>query len=400
MRKSAKDLKRFLTDDNGKLRGDRVAAFNTECQEGRHGLSSYSIKDLAQTFLGKDVSGELRHVSLRESTDLLEAGGMTVNSTAFPQITGQLLFSEIRAGFDLEANVFTPIVPVVPSIIKGTEIVPSITCVDPDDIESVLEGQAYPRIGVTEEYFTLPAKVKKGAIIEVTREAIALDKTGMLVGQAQSLGRAHGQTRENEIIDCLIGQTNNYSRNGTATNTYLTTGAYVNNQSSAVLSDWTDVESAVRLFDAILDPNTSEPLASQVRHLIVSPAKLMTAARILAATGTQHDSDHAEPLNEKTLGHNPIANLGLTLLSSIRLNRRVLAGPEAVQANADAGWWLGNLSELLKFYEVWPLALMQKGAESEASFDRDVTLQFKSTHYGVCAVVEPRYMTRNEDTAW
>lgn len=397
--KNARDLKAFLIDVDGNVRHENLHQFNESCEAGNTGISKFSIRGLAEAFLGEKWY-EPHNVRLMES-----GGGMPVSSTMFPQITGQLLFSEIRRQFDMEANEFSPRVPVIPSIIKGTEIVPSITNVSPGDMEDVHEGQSYPRIGVTEEYFTLPAKQKRGAIVEVTKEAIKFDKTGMLVEQARGIGRALGASRENAIIDALIGQTNNYSRNGTATNTYLTAGAYINNQSSTPLVDWTDIDSALQLFAAILDPNTSEPLADLMRprHLVVMPFKRRTAMRILAATstGAADALTRGAGVREESLtGASPISDLGLELISSIRLYRRVLAGPESVAANAQDGWFLGDLSRLLGWYEVFPLTLAQKGVESEAAWDRDVDLQYKASYYGVAAVREPRYMVRMENTAW
>lgn len=415
---NAKNLREQLLDQSrsdGKVRVKRdvLEQFENACKEGRIGLDPngakrspgrraekvYRIKDLAEAFSYTTTHGQ----TLRESVDMLEAPA-AVTSSLFPQITSQLIFSEIRQQHDVEANVFTPRIPVIPSAIKGTEVVPSITRLDPDDMADVSEAMAYPRVGVTEEYFTLPAKQKRGAIVELTREAIHFDRTNLLVDQAREVGSVLGASRENALIDTLIGQVNNYSRNGTASNTFLTAGAYVNNQSSLPLTDWTDVDTALQLFAGILDPNTSEPLAGAMnpRHLICMPFKRMTAARILTATGARSDENAgAGTRSEVTLNTtNPIAGLGLELISSIRLYRRVLAGPEPTAANAQEGWFLGNLDELLAWYEVWPLEVFQQGRDSDASFDRDIDMKFKAVYYGVAAVREPRSMLRLENTAW
>jgi len=398
--KNARELRALLFDADGRRKAEGFDLFESACQSGRLKLSDFSVGDLARAFLGDGWEKQFSQPSLRESVELREAG-TPVTSTVFPQITSQLLFSEVRDQFMAEANVFSPIVPVIPSKIRDTEVVPSIVNPDPDGAQDVIEGQEYPSVGVTEEYFTLPAKTKKGLKIALTKEAIYFDKTGMLVEQARKIGEALGQARENAIIDVIIGQTNNYSRNGTASNTYLTAGDYINRQSSLPLNDWTDVETALQLFVDILDPNTSEPLAFQPKHLIVMPAKLFTAQRIVTATETRHaENASAGTRSEETIGPNPIAKLGLDVLTSIRLYRRVLAGPEPVAANAKAGWILGDLTKAFAWYECWPLELVQRGPESQLGFDSDVEMQFKASYYGVAAVREPRYVARLEDTAW
>jgi hypothetical protein len=395
--KNARELRGLLFDGDGKRKPEGFALFESAVQSGKLKLSDFSVQDLARSFMGEQWSKPFQQMSLLEQLELREAG-TPVTSTVFPQITSQLIFSEIRSQFMLEANVFTPLVPVKQSRIKGSEVVPSVTNLDPSDVQTVIEGQEYPSVGVTEEYFTLPAKDKKGLKIALTREAITFDRTGMLVEQARAIGKTLGMARENETIDALIGQTNNYSRNGTASNTYLTTGAYINKQTGTPLNDWTDIDNARQLFVDILDPNTSEPITHSLRHLVVMPFKEFVAKRILNATEVREIAD-AGVRQEQTIAANPVAGMGLQLLTSERLYRRVLAGPEATAAIARDGWFLGDISQLLTFYEVWPLEVVQR-TDSQASFDSDIEMQFKASYYGVTAVREPRYMLRLENTAW
>lgn len=421
MHAKAKNLRAMLVDSSRsdgveRIKHDALDYFETACREGQIGLDprgskssggarkTFRIQDLASAFLGDNWEKAYKdQVSLRESAELMEAPAM-VTSQLFPKITQQLIFSEVRRQFDVEANALTPIVPVVPSDIKGTEVVPSITNIDPDDLAVTGEGEPYHRVGVTEEYFTLPAKTKSGGVIELTREAIRFDRTNMLVDQARAIGAALGAKKENALIDALIGQTNNYSRNGTASNTYLTAGAYINNQSSLPLGDWTDVDTALQLFAGILDPNTSEPLAGAMnpKHLVVMPYKRMTAKRILTASGARSAENLAagsrseETVNEQ----NPLAELGLQLVSSNRIYQRVLAGPEGTASTAREGWFLGSIDELLAWYECWPLEVLMQGRDSDASFDRDIEMKFKACYFGVAAVREARKMLRLESTAW
>lgn len=403
--KNARELKQFLFDSDGKAKLDNFGLFESATQEGKLGLSNFQLKDLAHAFMGDQWAKAYTHSlaeSLAANVELAESDGIPVTSTHFPQITGQLLFSEVRAQHDLEANTLTPLIPVVPSMIKGTEIVPTVTNVDPDDFETVLEGQPYPTVGVTEEYFTLPAKAKKGAILQVTREAIQFDKTGLLVQQAQALGRVLGRLREKELIDILSGQTNNYSRNGTSANTYTTSGV-VNNTTGLPLTDWTDIDTAMRLWEDILDPNTSEALAGNPRHLVVMPAKLGTASRILSATQTRTaENASAGTRSEETIGGNPLGAMGLNLqlIQSRAIYRQILATVEPIAGTARDGWFLGNLDEAFAWYEVWPLELRKQGPDSPDAFSRDVTLQFKASYYGVAAVREKRKVLRIENTAW
>ena len=249
--------------------------------------------------------------------------------------------------------------------------------------------------------FTLPASAKRGLRVLLTREAIHFDQTGDVVDQARKVGEALGRARENAVIDVLIGQVNNYSRNGTASNTYLTAGAYVNNQSSNPLNDWRDIQAALDLFTDILDPTTSEPLQHDPQDLIVSPQRVPYALQVLNATEVRNQENASAGTRDVTmLVTNPISGRGFRLHSSNRFYQRILAGPEPTAATAQAGWFLGSIAKAFAWYEGWPLTVVQKGPESQANFDADVEMQFKASYYGVATVREPRYMTRIEDTAW
>ncbi len=373
------------------------------CQHGELRLSDYSIKDLALTFMSREKLSKLRileqataaHLQLRE-----DSAGFT-SATDFPQIISQLLFSEVRDQFALEAAVFSPLVPTVPSDIRGQEIVPSIPEIPDSAVEVVEEGMPFPVVKLGEEYFSIPKKDKRGLMIKLSAESIRFDRTSTLVGQAQGVGRALGRNKENRVIDVLTGATSNYNRNGTALNTYLTSGAYVNNQASLPLNDWSDIDAAMRLFEDILDPNTGEPLDFEPRHLVTMPSKAAIARRILTATETR-DNDGATGGNrsETTLGENPIARMGLQHFTSRRLYRRVLATVESTPANARQGWFLGNLDEAFAYYEIDPLEVAEQRNQGDDWFDSDIPLKFRARELGVAVVREPRKILRLESTAW
>jgi len=363
--------------------------------EKKVSLSDYSIKDLAHTFLGESWGAKFRHLSSDDGFRIEEAAGQPVKSTLFSNITGQLLFSEIRKQFDSEAFVFSGLVPTVATAIDGTETVPSIGNMG-DVSESVGEGQEYPSVGVTEGYWTIPLKTKRGMKIEVTEESIFFDRTNLLVEAAANVGQSLAIRKEKDIIDVFSGQTNNYSRNGTATNTYLLSGAYVNNQSGTDLVDWSDIDSAELLFADILDPTTSEPLAdlpASERQLVVMPHRVHTAKRILGATEVRDTAGS----NFETLSANTVAPY--TLVSSRLLYRQVLSVLETVAATAQAIWWLGSIQRAFAWYENWPLAVFRQGGESNAGFERDISMRFKARYRGVAVVREPRWITRNENAA-
>lgn len=356
-------------------------------------VSAVKLEEAGRRFYGD----RWQHVVLGREKHFLEAG-QPVTSATFAAITGQLIFSTIRKHFALEEFVFSNLVPTIQSRIKGTETVPEI--VPMGDVSSaVLEGQEYPSVGVGQAYYTLPASAKQGMKIEVSEETLFLDLTGDVARQAAAIGKFLALKREKAVIDVLIGQVNNYSRNGTAANTYLTTGT-VNNQSSVELVDWTDIESAELLLSGMLDPDNSLPrMLSNRRHLVVMPYKRMTAKRIVNATEVR-SGDITTGAGHQMASSNPLNGTDIMVLSSELLYRQVLAGPEPVAANARDGWFWGEIDKAFAWKEIWPLGVFQQGQDSNAGFERDIALRYKARYHGVACVVEPRYITRNENTAW
>jgi len=278
--------------------------------------------------------------------------------------------------------------------------VPSIVRIG-DESQEVLEGQDYETVRYGEEYFTVPAKKKRGLMVDVTEEAIFFDKTGQVLERAREVGLWLATKREKDLIDILIGQVNNYIRNGTATNTYLTSGAYVNDQSSLPLTDWRDIETAELLFDDLTDPTTGEPIEilGSDAVMFTMPYKRHTARHILNATEVSVNEAlvRAAAVKEHVRkGANPVSG-AFRHVSTKLLFARVKAGPQTTASKAREWWFIGNPRKAFAWYENWPLSVAQQGPDSNASFEKDVPFRFKARYRGVAAVREPRYMVRLQD---
>jgi hypothetical protein len=224
--------------------------------------------------------------------------------------------------------------------------------------------------------------------------------TQFILAQAGAVGNFLGLRKELSLIDVIIGFVNNYIRNGTGTNTYLTAGSYVNNQTGVDLVDYTDVDAAEQLLGEMVDPTTGLPIpiADQSRVLIVSPARVMRASSIINAT-TISVGDITTGTGLQTTSRSPIA-MPVQLVSSRLMMQRIIATMEAETAKAHDGWFWGSLMAFV-WKELWPLAVFQQsGQGSAAGFERDVVMRWKARYHGVAAVKEPRLITRNENSAW
>lgn len=326
---------------------------------GQHLLESYSPRK-----------------SGRSSASFLEAG--PVDHSAFSNVTGQIVFASILEGFQQPSFIGDQVCRTVPTDIQEAEKIPGIS-LPGDAAESIGENQPYPEVGLSEEWVMTPEKIKRGFIISLSKEAVLGDKTGLLLERANKAAEMLGINREKRILDAVLGISTLYARNGnTAQATYgnsHTNGDFDNLDASA-LQDWTDIEIAELLFDAITDPNTGEPVALSVKQLIVPTALLHTARHILQATELRN-----------------VTNTSITTLSPNDTQSYQILSNQYVKSRSGSAtaWWLGDFRRGFTYRENWPITSEEQREGSHLQFQQDTVLRFKASEKGAAAVEEPRF---------
>lgn len=340
----------------------------------------FSINELARVCFG-----EQRMQDARAKTKLLTEEGDGVDYTTFTNITGRIVSSKVMAAYQKETNALSQLISTESNVRIDNERLPGFTGLG-DIADPVHPGMPYKRAGYTEDYQDLPRGQKYGRIVPVTKEAIFFDRTGQILREAQKLGEALAYRKEREIAQVILGVTNNYNWAGTAYRTYYpgAAGDPWDNIHSNILSDWTDVDRAERLFDQMTDPNTSQPIVIGGMTILVMPAKMATAQRILTASQVRHTEGAVVTLSANPLG-------GYALGPKSRLLRA-----EAVATNdfgnPDELWWMGDFKKAFVYRENWPAMVTQAPTNSQDEWDRDIVAQYKGTERGVCAVLDPRYV--------
>ncbi len=355
-------------------------------------LYGFQLRELAEAICGPEwvaslQPGRMREGLLEQPIETMESGaGVTVS--AFANITNQLISSKIHEGYTNPQFVAASLVQVVPTRLSGERMATAGSI--PDNAQTVNETMPYPTVGFTEHFVDTPATIKRGLICAVSREAIFFDQTGQVARRAFSVGEIVGRSREERIIDVVIGVTNPYSEKGTAQNTYQDgTPSFDNHAATNTLIDWTDIETAQLLLDAMADPaNTSQPIASVPDTIIVHTAKAWTARRIVSAVETRtSDKNIAANTQEFTAG-NPVP--ALRVVSSPYINFRYSAG-----SIANTTWFYGRPTSAFLYMENWPLTITQAPPNDPASFEQDIVLRVRASERGAAAVMEPRHMVRS-----
>ncbi|MES2342310.1 MAG: hypothetical protein V4597_11575 [Pseudomonadota bacterium] len=324
---------------------------------------------------------------------LVEAASY-VSTGDFSNITGQILFNKIKEGYDDPTLLYPQLCTVVPTEFLNGERIPGVGGISPSMIEIVGEGKKYPTLGLNENWLDTRATVKHGAELGFTRESIVADRTGLLLKQGSDFGRAAGVVVEKEVIDVATASNSNnsYNRNGVSTNTYLTSGAYINDQTGNALdgsaNEWRAIEKADLLFDAMISPDTGEPIGvPQSPGLLVPSALLKTAERIVHATAVQTVDLRAQATTIRTDGANPLGTRRPQILSNQYVKART---------SSTSKWYYGDFKRAIYWMQVWAIETLAAASNDEVSFTQDIWSRTRVSYRGVGQMAEPRFLVRND----
>ncbi|MCH7751222.1 MAG: hypothetical protein IH898_03580 [Planctomycetes bacterium] len=363
-----------------------VQHLSESLREGHLRPEDFSIRDLAEVLV-PDGRQWVRMLDPRSggNVSVMEAGE-GVDVSAFFNVAGQVIYSKILDSYTQEAFVVSKLVQTIPTRMDGEKI-PGITRVG-DSVDEVGPGMPYPHLGFGEDYIETPSTSKRGFIVPVTKEAIFFDRTHLILSRASEVGEVLGLNKEKRLIDTAIGITNTYNANGLTSNTYLTSGGWINELSGNELVDWVNVDSAEQLFAEMSDPHTGEPVLVHGTTVLVMPAYRHAAHRVFNAAELTYTSAGSETA---TTVANPLGNYRV---EESRLAYRRIVASGVAAAEAKKWWFIGDFSKAFAYMENWPITVTQAPLGSEAEFNNDIVLRFKASERGAAAVLNPRFMVK------
>jgi len=294
-----------------------------------------------------------------------------VSTSMFPNIMGQYLFNAILRAYEAPEFIGDSLVSKMGTMLSGEKI-PGISPIG-DQVEVVNEGQPYPNAVFGENWIETPETIKRGLIVDVTKEAVFFDKTGLVLKRAGEVGQAIGLNREKRILDVVLGLVSTYKRNGGAVEaTYQSD----NTVTTTPLTDYTSLDAADTKFSAMLDPDTGEPIVLTPKVLIVPPALRNTANRIKSAFMTNITNSS----RETRVGSN-----------SLNYDWKIITSPYVKQrTSSDTTWFYGDFDGAFVYSENWPMRVEQENASSAQAFDRDIVQRYKASERGAAGVFERR----------
>jgi len=333
---------------------------------------------------GPNYKTRVEDVRLLEATDV-------ISTQAFAQISGQIVYNRTREAFELHPTeqIFRRMCETTTTNIIQGEKIAGIGSFG-DVAQVVKEGDAYPEVGLSQEWVTTPQLLKSGFIASATREAMLSDRTGLL-GQRISGGAEWlALNRFKRGVNMFVGATNSYNRNGVYTNTYLSSGPYVNAISPNPLIDYTSLETAHLQFFNNVDPNTNEPILMRPDCLWCPMELEVTAERIRGGDMIRVGDGSFGTV--ATYSPNPVK-------SDFKYKFDVVASPyfkiamtAAGVPNPTARWFYGIPKKAFMWMQAWDIETVTAGASEYLGFERDIVSRYKVGLMGQFSCYEARYV--------
>ena len=362
-----------------------------------------SIRELAESMLGPDWALKLKATSFGEHPlGMFPEAGDAVDSSMFADITGQILFQEIKAQYNAAEFIGDNFCRTMPVTNKnlGEEKIPYLSTVA-DRPPHVQQGMPYPRTQFTQQYVILPPIVKFGEICQVTMEMIFSDHTLQAREAAGKVGEATRITKEELQWSTILGLTTSYKFNSsTAAATYQASTPYVNLKSSTPLVDANSVNTAEQLLGDMVDPVSGKAIRINPTGLVVMPANYRNARRIMGSSEVRvgdgastsiatYSPDMLDdyPVYKTRYGYN-------LLIASATPSGNDVPGGGLSAANAKEYWFLGDFKKAFVWRQAMPLQTFVAPPQSPEEFNNDIVLQVKAREWGSMGVYDPRYVVK------
>lgn len=316
-----------------------------------------------------------------------------VDSTAFYHTFGPPITRIIQNMYEAEGNTLSSMVPTITgSDYEKRARITGLGAVG----EEVPENGLYPHMGLGEDWILLPRLPKYGVILPITLETIRKDRTGEVIAEAGRIGEAAATTREKQLINLLIGVTNNHNWAGTAYDTYQAGPTPWDNilAAAGAFEDHTDLGAIDNMFAMMTDPATGEPIVIGGTTILTHLVERATVAKVINGTEIRFTSGGGI----ETLSPNPEPNWSVRTSRqfSHMLDAAIADDTATPSITANTTMFAGDFSKAFAIAEDWPIRVDRAPSGSEAEFNQDIPVRFKVSWKATPVVLEPRAVIRRD----
>jgi len=388
-----KDFRAFLGLEEGE--GDPTLGNSRKAMDAK----DISLGDLAHTFLGRHAGASdiKRAFKIAEQfSNMQEAEGSVVLPSQFANISA---FTDTVSGLvdalTLEAYLSPEFIgdqlfETQEARVNGGYAIGMGNDGKGGDAD-LLDGQAYPTVGLKESKVHIPDNQRHGSVIQINEKVFLYDLTGQVQEMAAAAGYSTRRNKEVRQADVALGITNTYERDGVSTNTYITTAGTVPNNyinsSTNVLTDWNAIDRAWQVMSANTDPLTGFEISIPLEgaQILVMPQRRFATQTILQSEWVRQITNSS---NEIRQGGMPLPNLTMIPATYIWYNRLIASGVSTT--NAPQRWGMGNFKKAFKYRSVIPFQVSDSPLSSE-DVRRDIVLVKIAREHGTAWIKEPRF---------
>ncbi len=365
-------------------------------REGHIDLRRINFAGLAAGLFGEDRAVRvLQGFTQGQGSRALEAAD-AVDMSAFSNITGQLLVTEVQKGYESPEFIAKKLVRVMdePTPANFDEHkIPLVSNVleEPGDIQPMME---YPATQLVEDWISLPPLRKRGNVLRIALETIMSDRTGQMADAALKLGKRAGLEEDEEIWKVILGLDNSFKWKGTTYNTYLASGSWANVVSGATVAggNWQIINAVEQKFAQMTDPYTGKPFEVTPNALVCMPESRYDFKRILKATSVR-TGDITTSDGTQGEAPNPL-DMDYPVYSS-KIARKLLVDSGVTADNVKNYWFLGDFKQAFVYRQLLPLETIQAPPQTPEEFRQDIVMQVKVRRIARAGVWNARYTAKS-----
>jgi hypothetical protein len=258
--------------------------------------------------------------------------------------------------------------------------------------DDILPTQEFPSGDLGADWVRANRMKKQAMALAVSWEAAHFDQTDSLIDAADAIADRFALTISERVEKAIWGVDNTYNYKGTITDTYRTTGSYINKITNELVNTLS-LDAAEQQLLAQTDPVTGLEIDTPAmnRVLISTIANRFLATRLAVAqtvnTGALDDPERMDA---------PAFYQTFQVFNSQRSVRLMVAGLGITSTQAGKRWVWGDTKGAFQYRSAKDITTYRYTLEDTAALARrDVLMELDCSEMGSVTVKEPRRVVLN-----
>lgn len=301
---------------------------------------------------------------------LVESQGLEENlvSSAFPNISGQIISSVMIEGYNLWNKAGLSLVRVVPSKMK-VSLVAGWTAIGV--IREVKERADYLEIVPPDEKTVQIVNRKYGGLLSLTKEDLFFDRTGELVNRARGIGEETARFQDQLILEGVIDKNSVVYNKGQLYKSDSSNANY-NSGAGTVLGSTAFEAGYIKLLKKTDEQSKKIWVLSDRMQIMVPP-------------------DLAPSADKLKENQYEVAGTAMSTTANFARNKfDIVVNP---YQTVTTRWHMGAFKRQFRWEEVWPFeTFLRVGPDTEDGHKKDVIQSHKASIYGGVGADDVKYV--------